>query len=194
MSLREHKYQPGRVGLNRLLKLNREVCERCREESGTPHYDDFWDDEGRVWCPRSEWASGGAQRMEGVPNGCPYIAEHLVSQSEESATMADGRIASATVDDILDIWRKRVSYTFKSERLRIKFLECCDAVQRGEVSIEAPPRILAQGTLRASRGYAREMTAQLRDASGLDEDDDIVRVPVLSVGPEVRSGLSERHG
>lgn len=104
--------------------------------------------------------------------------------------MADGRIANATVDDILDIWRKRVSYTFRSERLRVKFLECCDAVQRGEVGIEAPPRILAEGVFKASRGYAREMTSQLREAALLAEDD-IVRVPVLSVGSEVRSGLPE---
>lgn len=70
------------------MNLNKEVCKRCAERQGWlwgDEEDEMWEAQG-VWCPHgSEYSiSKPSRRLEDneadPPEGCPFAAEHIVSQ------------------------------------------------------------------------------------------------------------------
>ena len=78
--------------------LNKEVCQRCRQRKGREYREDgflyyaekcIWSDvadnawhEGALYCPHYPESPEIVFRVE-IPEWCPYVTEHLVSQDVE---------------------------------------------------------------------------------------------------------------
>ena len=71
------------------MKLNKEICERCCNESdeSTRSWDSederHWQAEGIVHCPGAFPVSID----DVLPEWCPYAVEHAVSQNHGASTM-----------------------------------------------------------------------------------------------------------
>lgn len=81
-----------------LMKLSKEICKRCVEESLMPEADrdrmlGWTEDDERNWrcgwvaCPELMWPSDDdtcGHVNQGPPSHCPFAAEHVVSQCQDA--------------------------------------------------------------------------------------------------------------